>query len=325
MAVNTAKQLSRSHLGSFGDILEAARIARRIIDVLRKGEGSHERQKVISTLKALCDDMSRLSVLPEGYFTTRLRDEVASCHSLLGQFYAKINPYAGLLARVRMAALEEKELASWRVQISERRAALSSLLGPIISIQLHDVGEQLGRVGSQAQYLGSRVDSVEAQVQNVSNEVEALGVLINKFLSTEVARKGSAISQVGTDVMVQQAIHKISPHDILDSVFFVLDPLGRPISIQLSHCDGFIDLDRILRAYLFNRPDAGSRYVERGDYSIVSTAGIIILRLQLRGELRAGIQFDMSIIKRKYSASPRMCPHCGQINRDAVEGSWANW
>ncbi|KAJ7061136.1 hypothetical protein C8F01DRAFT_158678 [Mycena amicta] len=313
--------------GSFGDILEAAKIAKRIIDVLRKGGGSHERQKLISTLKSICDDMAGLTVLPEGYFTTRLWEEVALCRSLLDQFYAEIKSYVGVLGWVRMVASEERELASWRAQISERRAALLHLLGSINSVQVHDVGERVGRVGSQVQYLGYKVENVEAQVRNVGNEVGTLGVRITNILSAEVSRIGSEIRQVGMDIhTVQHSILKMSPHDISDPVFFIRDPLGRPITVQLSFCDAFDDLDRLLRAYLFNRPDAGSRYVERGDYSIVSTDGVIIPRLRLRGKLGAGMVFDMSIIQRRRwgPLSQEFCPHCSHTNANAVEGTWVD-
>ncbi|KAJ7728786.1 hypothetical protein B0H14DRAFT_3000610 [Mycena olivaceomarginata] len=149
---------------------------------------------------------------------------------------------------------------------------------------------------------------------------------MNAFLSAEVSRMGSEIRRVGTDVQtVQQAIHKLSPRDISDPFFYVRNPLGERIPILLSHYHIFDDLDRILRAYLYKRPDAGSTYVERGDYSIVSTDGAIIPRLKLRGELRAGIEFDMSIIKREHwRPTTRACPHCHKIDRDAVEGSWVN-
>ncbi|KAJ7061090.1 hypothetical protein C8F01DRAFT_158370 [Mycena amicta] len=312
--------------GSFGDILEAARIAKRIIDVLRTGGGSHERQKLISTLKTICDDMAGLTVLPETHFTTRLWEEVALCRSLLDQFYAKIQSYASLLGRIRMVTSEEKELAFWRAQISERRAALLHLLGPIISVQVHDVGERVGRVGSQVQYLGYKVENVEAQVRNVGNEVGTLGILITSFLSAEVSRMGSEIRQVGMDVhTVRHAILKMSPHDISDPVFFVRDPLGRPITIQLSFCDTFLDLHQILRGYLFNRPDAGSQYVERGDYSIVSTDGVIIPPLRLRREVRPGLVLDMSIIqRRRWHPGNQKCPDCSHPNANPVEGTWVD-
>ncbi|KAJ7086575.1 hypothetical protein C8R44DRAFT_893634 [Mycena epipterygia] len=283
--------------GSFGDILEAAKIAKRIIDVLRKGGGSHERQKLISTLKAICDDMSWLTMLPEGHFITRLKDEVALCRSLLDNFHTKIKSYEGFLGRIWMVAVEEKELASWRAQISERHAALRDLLGPISIVQLHEVVQQLGRIETQVQHVGSRVNNVEA--------VGTLGVLMTTFLSTEVS--------------LQQTIHKILPHDISDPYFYIRNPVGEHIPILLSAYRIFKDLDLILRANC-NRPDVGSRYVEAGDYSILSTNGVIVLRLRLRGEVRAGIVFDMSIIQRKrMRPALQKCPHCGHTNANAVE------
>ncbi|KAJ7191183.1 hypothetical protein GGX14DRAFT_579156 [Mycena pura] len=297
--------------GSFGDILEAARIAKRIVDVLRKGPGrSHRRQTLIATLEGMCEDMSRLTlVFDGGYFTDRLWAEVDLCRSLLNEFSAKINSYEatglrGLLGKVLMAAMEETELASWRARISERRAALHDLLSSSNSIQLHEVEEQLGRVGSQVQYIGSRIDGVEAQVQNVGN-LGTLGVVLSAFLSAQVSQRQSEIReavsemrQVGTGV--QRMVAQMSLHDIRDPVFFVVDPVGRPIPIPLSHFTGFNDLDRILKAYLFNRPEAGSRYVDRGDYNIVSTQGDIIARSNIRRKNPEKHQRLRKLLRRKY-------------------------
>lgn len=48
------------------------------------------------------------------------------------------------------------------------------------------------------------------------------------------------VSSVGTKVQqVHQLMHKLSPRDISEPVFFVTDPLGRIITIQVSYCDGF--------------------------------------------------------------------------------------
>ncbi|KAJ7256971.1 hypothetical protein C8J57DRAFT_1721272 [Mycena rebaudengoi] len=173
--------------GSFGDILEAARIAKRIVDLLRKGTASYQRQKLIATLEEMCNDMARMTfVFDAGHFTEKLRAEVHLCRSLLDGFNTKINSHeaAGFLGSLRkawMVAVEEKELASWRAQISERRTALHHLLLSQHGIQLHEVGEQLGRVGSQVQYVGSRVDRVEAQVEN-------LGVVITTYLSGQISQ-----------------------------------------------------------------------------------------------------------------------------------------
>ncbi|KAJ6598697.1 hypothetical protein B0H10DRAFT_2196649, partial [Mycena sp. CBHHK59/15] len=163
----------------------------------------------------------------------------------MDRFYAKINQSNSVLGRVLMALSEESELASWRTQISERRRALHLLIQSLISERLADVGDQLGRVGSQVQYVGSRVDRVEAQVQNVGAEVHNAGLVVSNYLRDEVSRMRSEIRQVESDI--ERMIARMSLHDILDSVFFVMDPVGRPIVIQLSHCDSFNDLDRILR------------------------------------------------------------------------------
>ncbi|KAJ7323975.1 hypothetical protein DFH08DRAFT_347295 [Mycena albidolilacea] len=202
--------------------------------------------------------MSWLTVLPEDRFTTRLCDEIALCRSLLDQFHTKIKAYESFVSRIWMVASEEKELAPWRYQISECRAALHDLLGPISILQLHDTGEQLRRVGSQVQYVGSRID-------NVHTEVRALGVLIENYLSNGITHMESEIRGVAADVQtVQQAVHKTLPRNISDPFFYVRNPLGERIPIPLSAYHIFDDLDRILGAYC-HRPETGSRYVERGD------------------------------------------------------------
>jgi hypothetical protein len=89
------------------------------------------------------------------------------------------------------------------------------------------------------------------------------------------------------------------------------------------------DLDQILKAYLFNHPDAGSKYVNRGDYNIVSAEGEVIPRSNLRRQVGAWMQFHMSIIKRttdqRRPATHQSCPQCGKRNAEAIDGSWVDW
>ncbi|KAJ7259319.1 hypothetical protein C8J57DRAFT_1472103 [Mycena rebaudengoi] len=265
--------------GSFGDILEAARIAKRIADLLREGTRSHGRQTLVETLKGMHDDMSQMSlVFGAGHFTDRLWTEVHLCRVLLDEFSAKIN--------------------------SNEAAGFVAVLE---GIQLHEVGEQLGRVASQVQYIGSKVDRVSTQVENIAN--------------VAVVQSGQ-ISQMGSDI---RQLRKISPHDITDPVFFVMDPLGRSITIQLSFCNTFDDLDRILKAYLSGDPKAGSRYVDRGDYNIISTEGVVISHSNLRGKVKAETCVEMSIIKRKVRRPIKdKCPQCSKTSAAAPEGSWVN-
>ncbi|KAJ7433212.1 hypothetical protein FB451DRAFT_1314614 [Mycena latifolia] len=320
--------------GSFGDLLETARLAKRIIDVLRGGGCTAERERTISILKSICDDMAKLSAIaaldsssPEGlYFADRLSSEVALCRSLMAQFYSQINPSASVLGRLWFAVSEERELTSWRAQISERRQALHLILSAFISVRSGEVGEQLHQIGSQVQDIAPRIKGVEEQVQEVGagvRNVGLLGVIVSGYLATQISRMGSEIRQVGTDI--HQILQRISPHGILDPVFFVLDPLGRAITIQLAHCDSFNDLDRILKAHLHQRPHAGSRYVERGDYAIVTPDGAVILPSEFARNLRPGAQFDMSIVKRiraELEPTPRICPYCNHSNSGGEEGGW---
>src|ERR1700761_8764100 len=62
------------------------------------------------------------------------------------------------------------------------------------------------------------------------------------------------------------------------------------------------DLDRIIKACLENRPEAGGLYVQRGDYNIISSEGSIISPTEFSETVKAGMQVEMSIIKRTFHA-----------------------
>ncbi|KAJ7113224.1 hypothetical protein C8R44DRAFT_236340 [Mycena epipterygia] len=228
--------------GSVGDVLETARLAKRIIDVLRSASGgSPQRHRMISTLKDICDDVSTLTTLAVDvdlsspgvrYFVNRLSVELRLCRALMDRCYAKINA-PGIIGRVWMVLSEEKELTSWRAQISERRRALHLLLGALNSLHSRELGEELGRVASRVDAVVGQVENVGAEVRNVSTLTE----IISTFLSSQVSHMRSEIRQVGTDV--EQILHRVSLYDLQDSVFFVMDPLGRAITIQLAHCNSF--------------------------------------------------------------------------------------
>jgi hypothetical protein len=122
--------------GSFGDILDTARLAKHIIDVLCNGGGSVQRQNLISALKGLCDDMASLATVfnddllsPQALaLAAKLSAEVASCRSFVHQFSAKLATSSGVLWRILTVVSEERELAEWRIQISERRDVLHLLV-----------------------------------------------------------------------------------------------------------------------------------------------------------------------------------------------------
>lgn len=111
--------------GSFGDILETARLAKRIIDALRSGGGPSKGQKVVSGLKGMHDDVLALSTAfgigsPPArvkYFAERLSAELVLCRSLMERLYAKVNFSRGLIGKIWIVLSEERELASWRIDI----------------------------------------------------------------------------------------------------------------------------------------------------------------------------------------------------------------
>ncbi|KAF7333387.1 hypothetical protein MVEN_02354400 [Mycena venus] len=324
--------------GSFGDIMETARLSKRVIDVLRSGGGSLKHQKVISDLKAMHDDVVALSTAFDGdsptrlqYFSDRLAAELALCRSLMERFYEKIKPSSSVITKIWMIVSEEQELKAWRTDIAERRQVLHLLLAELNGVLACKVGEQLEGIGSQIQYVGSSVQRVDTRVQNLGLDVRScglltvLGLVSTHYMADQVSRVESNVQEIGSSV--RQVIEKMIPHGISDPVFFVMDPLGRAITIQLSHCEAFNDLDRILKASLHGRRQAGSEYVERGDYSIVSAKGAIIRPSVFAGMVKAGSRFDMSIIKQRRDyvwPSYRKCPHCehqSDHNR-VIEDGW---
>ncbi|KAJ7856228.1 hypothetical protein B0H14DRAFT_720029 [Mycena olivaceomarginata] len=127
------------------------------------------------------------------------------------------------------------------------------------------------------------------------------------------------------DSEVQQLTRRMSLREISVPMFSVTDPLGRSIPISLAHCGDFNALDGILKACLHNQPEAGAQYVEDGDYNIVSPVGTIVLRIEFSQIVRAGMQFDMSIVKRRQLEGPpnmERCPYCHRNNSKVPGNAW---
>ncbi|KAJ7302880.1 hypothetical protein DFH08DRAFT_988527 [Mycena albidolilacea] len=135
---------------------------------------------------------------------------------------------------------------------------------------------------------------------------------LGPLISTTADRIASQISI--TEIQLQQFMQS-RLHDISMATFSVSDPLGRPISIDWNHCRDFNALDLILKAYMFNRPEAGADCIERGDYDLVRPEGSIILCVDSPRAVKPGSQFDMNIIKRPmefHRPDLEECPYCNQ-------------
>jgi hypothetical protein len=74
-----------------------------------------------------------------------------------------------------------------------------------------------------------------------------------------------------------------------------------------------------------NRNEAGARYVERGDYSIVSPQGDIIGPKDFVATLRIGMNLEISIIQYHFGAVETGCPQCDAVSVDDSFAQWSTW
>ncbi|KAJ6534432.1 hypothetical protein DFH09DRAFT_1325322 [Mycena vulgaris] len=89
------------------------------------------------------------------------------------------------------------------------------------------------------------------------------------------------------------------PRGVSDDLFHVMDPVGGPIAVSLRYCHDYATLDDILKGYLRRLPRAGGRYVERGDYGIVSENGSFMEPVKFAQTVKAGMLLEISILQRQ--------------------------
>ncbi|KAJ7711720.1 hypothetical protein DFH07DRAFT_786053, partial [Mycena maculata] len=124
------------------------------------------------------------------------------------------------------------------------------------------------------------------------------------------------------------AVNRHVPHGISDHLFYVMDPIGGHIPVSLRYCHNYVELDEIIKTYLRRSPDAGARYVEHGDYSIVSQEGSFLVPAKFATTVRAGMQLEISILQREDrwpddDVIPNtMCPHCHSPQATATTNGW---
>ncbi|KAJ7774416.1 hypothetical protein B0H14DRAFT_2964918 [Mycena olivaceomarginata] len=87
------------------------------------------------------------------------------------------------------------------------------------------------------------------------------------------------------------------PRGIPEDMFFVMDPEGVYIAVQLHYCPDYWALHEFIKTCL--RRKAGARYVERGDYSIVSEDGSFIVPARFAETVKAGMLLEISILQRQ--------------------------
>ncbi|KAF8173258.1 hypothetical protein K438DRAFT_169643 [Mycena galopus ATCC 62051] len=281
--------------GSFGDLLETARLAVKVVRFLRDGgKVSEERLAVAAELQTLNSDLVVLNFIASRMrldasstsfsVIIRIQTEVENCRLAFVQFLDKVSAPRGILGAILAALSEESELAKFRTQISRPLKAIGTLMSIL------NLAASQG-VGLQVEHLGDRFDRL-------------LTAYHETVLKLPIAR------------------------GISDNIFCVVDPVGGNIPVSLRYCNSYIDLDRIIKAHLpIHRSEAGGRYVQRGDYNIVSGDGTIILPVEFTRSVQAGMQVEMSIIKRQIQngsvqTQHTRCPHCHRSNANEPENDW---
>ncbi|KAJ7497705.1 hypothetical protein FB451DRAFT_1212469 [Mycena latifolia] len=290
--------------GSLGDLLETAKLAVKVVKLLRDGASgklSQERLGLVTELQTLNSDLVTLDLITPAvhldpssthrlFLIVRIQSEVETCRRLLIQFIDKLKAPRGFLGTIIGAVSEESELARFRTSISKPLKAIRTLMAMLNLATSHRVGLQLG---SQILQVEERMDCFG----------ERLAAYHEAVLKLPIAR------------------------GVYDDIFCVVDPVGGNIPISLRYCHVYTDLDRLIKAHLLHRPEAGASYIKRGDYNIVSGEGSIVSPVDFAGIVRAGMQVEMSIIKRQTQTRgdkthDAQCPHCYRENAIKTENEW---
>ncbi|KAJ7755873.1 hypothetical protein B0H16DRAFT_1539968 [Mycena metata] len=218
--------------GSFGDVLATAQIAIKVISLLRNcAKRSEECVETEKEVKALGGDLANLTRIPlddtleasplTQSIADRIQEEVRRCHLIMVRLFAKMNKPSGIFQRVVWATSEERELASFRMRIIERRTALGVVVGMLNSSLLLAVQD---RVEDQIR------DTVQSGVNGLAQQ---LAIYQQQIMSV--------VCQVSRGVV--------------KSLFVVISPTGVSIPVPLAYCRTYSDLTRILNAYFEREAD----------------------------------------------------------------------
>ncbi|KAF8193102.1 hypothetical protein K438DRAFT_2132597 [Mycena galopus ATCC 62051] len=216
-------------------------------------------------------------------FVDKISEELDWCHSHMDKLHGQTAASNTFFGYVWSVLSVEKVLASWGAQMADNCAVLSRQLQLLLYSTAEtklvleiDIHQQLQHIVSQIQYIGSEVEQIRSEVR--------------------------------------ETIQHMDLHHISLAMFSVKDTLGRPIPISLTHCGNFEALDRMLKACIFNRLEAGACYVEQGDYNLFLPEGIVRCA-DFAQTMKLGMELDMSIIKQ-----PRFRYKC-QVNLSSGHSS----
>ncbi|KAJ7934656.1 hypothetical protein B0H13DRAFT_595994 [Mycena leptocephala] len=305
--------------GSFGDLLETAKLAVKVAQFMRDGGRlSQERLALAAELQTLSRDLLTLDAVASGvhldpsctrslFIVTRIGSEVKSCRAALAGFLDKLFTPRGVFGIIVASFLEERQVTKLRTDISGPLNAIRILMSTLNLSTSRGIRSQLHGTALKLEDIGARVERIETHILAVGDRLE------------------------GRIAAYHEAVLELSiPRGVLDDMFCVIDPVGGNIPIPLRYCRVYADMDRILKTYLGSQPEAGGRYVQRGDYGIVSAEGKVIVPVDFRRTVRAGMQVEMSIVKRRLQnrsdqTQKTQCPHCQRKNTNEPDNDWFTW
>ncbi|KAJ7831063.1 hypothetical protein B0H13DRAFT_255904 [Mycena leptocephala] len=279
--------------GSFGDLLDTAKLVVKVIRfVWAGGKMSQERLALVAELQTLNNDLVILHLLASGM---------------------RLDPSSMSSSVVLRILSEAQKCRMILVQFLNKLNAPKGVFGAILTVLMEE--SQLAKFRAQ----------ISRPLKAISTLMLTLNLAVSQGLGVQVEQIGDRLLTAYQETVLKLPIAR----GVYDDVFGVIDPTGGYIPIALRACRVYSDLDRIIKAYLANRPDAGADYVQRGDYEIVSTEGNIILPVEFTRTVQAGMQVEMSIIKRlprvrSYQTQSTRCPHCRRTNANEplAESEW---
>ncbi|KAJ7027999.1 hypothetical protein C8F04DRAFT_70544 [Mycena alexandri] len=278
---------------SFGDIVTAAEMALRIVQVLYESSGaSEDYQNAMAELLSLHHELILINDAVQLDATSGLGEivrqsvalEVARCYADMQQFLDKTKGVGakgivGVLSKVWWAASEAKELRVLRAAVARHRAALGILIG-------------------------------------------SSNLIISTTTRNEVLACRDTIQELTITL-------KPVPHHVVEDMVFIVDPLGDVVRISLTYSLKYSDLHRIIQAY-YPRDRAGSRHISEGSYHLLYSAnGFLSWPSQVDADLRPGTTLEMSMLLREranFLEQRRTCPRCKQNKSDvAAQVGWRKW
>ncbi|KAJ7506565.1 hypothetical protein B0H11DRAFT_235296 [Mycena galericulata] len=222
--------------GSFGDIVATAQLVVKIMILLRHRRLSSEWTETETGLKSLGNDLAQLTVMP-----------------------VEETPFS-----VHVAGRIQDEISRCHLTMCRFYSKVSSSRGTFQTI--------LFALSEEKLLASFRMRVIEHRMALAS----LVGLVNCGALMNGQDRVDQALTQITAHCEKILAVMTVVPRGVLQETFAVLSPVGVAISIPVVLCSSYQDLDRILKAYLHGHREAGSTYVERGDYNIVSPDGDII-------------------------------------------------